>query len=101
MVDITTNHFEQLPNVILFYSGIIPSKYIAGVMNDGKFSGHLITGETQIVFMDEWTPDSLSCEDAKRVLQGMYSSIFIHCGIPYTYHTHVFLGVIEYFLLLF
>ena len=51
--------------------GIIPAKYIAGVMNDGRFSGHLITENSQIVMMDEWTPDSLSCEDAKRILQGM------------------------------
>ena len=40
-------------------------------MNDGKFSASLITDESQIVFMDEWSPDSLSCEDAKRVLQGI------------------------------
>jgi len=39
-------------------------------MNDGKFLAHFITAETQIVIMDEWTPDSLSCEDAKRILQG-------------------------------
>ena len=45
-------------------------KYIAGVMNDGRFSAAMITDNTQIVMMDEWTPDSLSCEDAKRVLQG-------------------------------
>ena len=50
--------------------GIIPAKYIAGIMNDGKFSAHLITEETHIVIMDEWTPDSLSCEDAKRIIQG-------------------------------
>jgi len=53
-----------------FSSGIIPAKYIAGVMNDGRFSGHLITEHSQIIMMDEWTPDSLSCEDAKRILQG-------------------------------
>ena len=52
------------------FQGIIPSKYIAGVMNDGRFSAALINNNTQIVMMDEWTPDSLSCEDAKRVLQG-------------------------------
>lgn len=53
-----------------FVLGLIPSRYIAGVMNDGKFSASLITEESQVVFMDEWSPDSLSCEDAKRVLQG-------------------------------
>ena len=56
--------------------GIIPSRYVAGVMNDGKFSASLITEQTQIVIMDEWTPDSLSCEDAKRVLQGITNILF-------------------------
>jgi len=44
--------------------------YVAGVLNDGKFSGSMITNNTQIVIMDEWTSNSLSCEDAKRILQG-------------------------------
>ncbi|XP_057301088.1 uncharacterized protein LOC130635686 [Hydractinia symbiolongicarpus] len=44
--------------------------YIAGVVRDGRFSGHLINRNTQVVFMDEWTSDSLCCEDAKRILQG-------------------------------
>lgn len=65
--------------------GIVPSKYIAGVMNDGKFSAHMIKEETQIVIMDEWTPDSLSCEDAKRVLQGFFLSQLFYlwyiCGV--------------------
>ena len=52
------------------YTGIIPSKYIAGVVRDGRFAGHMINGNTQVVFMDEWTSDSLCCEDAKRILQG-------------------------------
>ena len=56
--------------ILVFILGIIPSKYIAGVMNDGKFSAHMINEQTQVVMMDEWTPDSLSCEDAKRILQG-------------------------------
>ena len=48
-------------------------------MNDGKFSAHMINDQTQIVMMDEWTPDSLSCEDAKRILQGFnnYSICFL------------------------
>ena len=49
---------------LLLILGIIPSDYIAGVVRDGRFSGHLINAKTQIVFMDEWTSDSLSCEDA-------------------------------------
>ena len=32
---------------------------------------------SQIVFMDEWTNDSLFCEDAKRILQGYYLFILL------------------------
>lgn len=56
--------------VCILSLGIIPSKYVAGVVREGKFAAHLIRDDTQLVFMDEWTSDSLSCEDAKRVLQG-------------------------------
>jgi len=52
------------------FEGIIPSKYISGVVRDGRFAGSMINNRTQVVFMDEWTSDSLSCEDAKRILQG-------------------------------
>ena len=30
----------------------------------------MISEKSQIIFMDEWTSDSLCCEDAKRILQG-------------------------------
>ena len=60
-----------------FFQGIIPIDYIAGVVREGRFAGHLINNMTQLVFMDEWTNDSLSCEDAKRVLQGMQQLIFL------------------------
>ena len=53
-----------------YYLGIIASPYIASVLNDGKFSAAMIETNTQIVIMDEWTSDSLTCEEAKRVLQG-------------------------------
>ena len=43
---------------------------IAEVTCEGKFAAHQIKSSTQLVFMDEWTVDSLSCEDAKKILQG-------------------------------
>lgn len=52
------------------FSGIIPSAHMATVVREGKFAFHKINNATQLVFMDEWTADSLSGEDAKRVLQG-------------------------------
>jgi len=52
------------------FEGIIPSRYIAGVVRDGRFAGHMVNEKTQVLFMDEWTSDSLCCEDAKKILQG-------------------------------
>ena len=52
--------------------GIISFEYIAGVTRDDKFGRFMINQSTQIVLMDEWTNDSLCCEDAKRILQGYY-----------------------------
>ena len=31
-----------------------------------------VNSDSQLVIMDEWTSNSLSCEDAKRLLQGGY-----------------------------
>ncbi|XP_066933226.1 uncharacterized protein [Clytia hemisphaerica] len=55
-----------------FYTlqGLISTEHIAGVTQEGRFAGHMIKDSTEVVFMDEWTSNSLSCEDAKRVLQG-------------------------------
>ncbi|XP_066921716.1 uncharacterized protein [Clytia hemisphaerica] len=52
------------------FEGIIPSSFISYIVPDGRFSAADITSNTQVVVMDEWTPESLSCEDAKRILQG-------------------------------
>jgi len=69
---------DVFSTLFFILSGIIPSMYIAGVLNDGKFSGSMITNNTQIVIMDEWTSNSLSCEDAKRILQGKESWWFVN-----------------------
>ena len=57
--------------------GVIPFEYIAGVTCDGKFAESMTNQSTQIVLMDEWTNDSLCCEDAKRILQGYYLFILL------------------------
>ena len=46
---------------------IIPIDCIAGVTREMQFAGHLINENTEVVFMDEWSIDSLN---AKKVLQG-------------------------------
>jgi len=69
---------------IYIFLGIINSRHIAGVVSEGRFAGHLIDNDTELVFMDEWTSDSLSCEDAKRILQGILKflniSVIFQCS---------------------
>lgn len=55
----------------IFVTGIINARFIANIVPDGRFSAASISASTQVVMMDEWTADSLSCEDAKRILQGI------------------------------
>ena len=43
---------------------------IASVTREKHFSADLIKPSTQVVFIDEWTSDSLCAEDPKKVLQG-------------------------------
>ena len=74
--------YLRVNNYVTHVVGIIPSKHVAGVVRDGKFSGQLINSDTQIVFMDEWSSDSLSAEDAKRILQG----IFNISKLPWLFH---------------
>ena len=57
--------------------GVIPFEYIAGITRDGKFAGSMINQSPQIVLMDEWTNDSLCCEDGKRIFQGYYLFILL------------------------
>ena len=51
--------------------------HIAGTTRDGKFAGSNINQSTQILLMDEWTNDSLCCENAKRILQDYYLFILL------------------------
>ena len=52
------------------FQGVLPVSGIASVTREKHFSAHLIKPSTQVVFIDEWTSDSLCAEDAKKVLQG-------------------------------
>ena len=56
---------------------VIPFEYIAGVTCDSKFAGSMTNQTTQIILTDEWTNDSLCCEDAKKILQGYYLFILL------------------------
>jgi hypothetical protein len=67
---------------------IILEEYIASITNERKFSAAMITNKTQLVFIDEWSANTISAELAKKVLQGgwMVTLDFIQiCTIIYTY----------------
>ena len=67
MLDV--NHFYFKAYFVSFQESFRRSTLL--VLSGMGFSGHMINEKTQVVCMEEWTSDSLSCEDAKRILQGM------------------------------
>lgn len=62
------------------YSGIVNFNYIVCVTRDEKYSGLIINEYSQVVFMDEWTNDSLCCQDAKQIFKGNYKKKFLMIG---------------------
>lgn len=57
------------------YEGIISHDNLASVTRDRHFSASMLRAETECLFVDEWPPDSMTADDAKRVLQGGYIAI--------------------------
>ena len=52
------------------FLGLIPMKFIASITNEKQFSSAMISDETQLVFLDEWSETTLQSDMAKTVLQG-------------------------------
>ena len=57
------------------YEGIISQDKLASVTRDTHFSASMLNPETECLFVDEWPPDALTADDAKRILQGGYVAI--------------------------
>ena len=51
-------------------TGVISPRYIATVTKEKQFSMQMISEDTQLVFIDEWSPDTLQSDAAKVTLQG-------------------------------
>ena len=51
-------------------TGVISARYIATVTKEKQFSMQMISEDTQLVFIDEWSPDTLQSDAAKVTLQG-------------------------------
>ena len=52
--------------------GIIPLAKISTLTREKQFSAQMITKDTELVFIDEWSPQTLDSEAAKKLLQGGY-----------------------------
>lgn len=50
--------------------GIVPVSKIATITREKQFSTQSITDSTQLVFMDEWSTNTLDAETAKKLFQG-------------------------------
>ena len=57
------------------FQGIISQDKLATVTRDKHFSASMLNEDTECLFVDEWPPDALSADDAKRILQGGYLAI--------------------------
>ena len=52
------------------FLSIIPFRYIASITKEKAFSTAMINSDTQLVFLDEWSPEHLQSDTAKLLLQG-------------------------------
>ena len=50
-------------------TGVISPRYIATVMKEKQVLMQMISEDTQLVFIDEWSPDMLQSDAAKVTLQ--------------------------------
>ena len=54
------------------FLGTIPVQYVASITQEKQFSASMIKQDTQIVFLGEWSENSLQSDMPKVVLQGGY-----------------------------
>ena len=64
--------------------GIIPLSRIATLTREKQFSTQMVSQDTELVFVDEWSSASLDAETAKKLLQGGYFVTAIKHKLPTT-----------------
>ena len=63
---------------------IIPSSAIASLTQEKQFSAAMITNETQLVIVDEWSANTMESDLAKSILQGGWMVTAVKHGKPRT-----------------
>lgn len=43
---------------------------VATVTREGKFPANMVSESTQLIFVNEWAPDSMAVDEAKQMFQG-------------------------------
>ena len=61
-----------IKRVYFFFTHLVPIQYVASITQEKQFSTSMIKQDTQMVFLDEWSENSLQSDMAKVVLQGGY-----------------------------
>ena len=63
---------------------IIPSAAIASLTKEKQFSAAMITNDTQLVIVDEWSASTMESDLAKSILQGGWMVTAVKHGVPRT-----------------
>lgn len=63
---------------------LIPANFISSLTNERQFSAAMITNETQLVIVDEWSATRMESDLAKCILQGGWMVTAVKHGLPRT-----------------
>mgnify|MGYP002803952926 FL=1 len=63
---------------------IIPTGYVASLTRERQFSAAMITNETELVIVDEWSASNIESELVKCILQGGWLVSAVKHGLPRT-----------------
>ncbi|CAB3995433.1 sperm receptor for egg jelly-like [Paramuricea clavata] len=61
---------------------IIPAESIASITNERQFSASMVTDDTQLVIVDDWSASTMQSDLAKTILQGGWMVTAVKHGEP-------------------
>ena len=76
------SHFSGKTSWVAPILDILDEEEIATCTNEGKFATSMVSESTQLMLLDEWSPDSLQVDEAKRIFQGGLQFIPTKHGSP-------------------
>ena len=69
------------------FDGIVPKRFIASVSKEGVFGFSMLTPDTQLVRIDEWSEAKQDADTIKNILQGDYHLTFLYHLSLYSEHS--------------